>query len=953
VLAMGLSIAVFIVWTVVGYAVLAVLYRRTNPLQTVLLAPAVGLAVTVLLLFGLSRLGLPVGSFGAGLAIGLIVLSGFGLWRSRPKLPWRDYLPFAAIFGIALLLTGRPMLEFGFDWLSYANDDMANYSLAAHRLLRHGFFEIPNVDRLSQGKDYTLFYWMMHVPGVNRTGSELILAWVCSWTGLNAHQIFMPTILAAHLVLISATGALVCQSKAVYQATLLTCALLSLSALNSYGALYQLIAQVNGLALLIGGLTLFAFVPKLTRAELIRQGIVTGVVLGGLLVTYPEVSPFLFLTVLLYLAVQAVRRQLPVGRSLLFVGVTALSTSLLLNTYFFKSFAFLKMQAAGGSQQNPDLQQSLFPFYLMPSGLADLWSLQGVTSFPRDPWLSASIALGALLLVTAIGISLFLSRWAVPIALITLVMLGVGFVLFSRQTDFGLFKLAMFVQPFLVGTMVLGWVSTIRQPWVKAIPLVLVGLISLSVQQLNYVETSRGVGNGVIEIPNASAARVNTEFASLLAKMPPSQNLLFDTANVVLGKFQSLYTIGREALFPSRDFYGNIAAFGPEGLRASPDPQLAQVAQPIFDRLAQTYQSAAFNLVDPQNPTAKNPFTLLKAVDPLLTDTSGNSVLVSTTSLQDIFNNRRFKEKTQANFVTRPLSEVNNLLIFNHSRLGQHYYLGQNKFISLYQLEKDYFLPTERMSGIGRYFLFEAIHPSPQVRLELNMTASLKGDKGNQLPPAEAIGTQRQSFGMVGRGSAHVFSQPLAPQVIEQRNFVGIDMGVEGKRFPSHKTGLMTLYGKDIPIDRRKLVGFGRDISLVSEAEYAALNPPSQLKTFPDDLAHPDLEYSGAYEDGWISEAAFFSLKQPHPDSPLQLAGLVPEIKDPAFSTALVISVEGKEIARQPLKPGEFRLSLPLPPSTEARRRIDLRFSQFQSLPDPDSRPIGAQLKFIGFAENG
>ncbi|MBD3881913.1 hypothetical protein IFO70_09115 [Phormidium tenue FACHB-886] len=960
-LAVGLTITLFVFWAVVGQAVLAILDRQDNLLRRMLLAPVVGIATMLLPLFWLNRLGLPVKTFGATLAIGLLAVSVGILWRVRPKLPWREYLPFTSIFLAALFLTGRPMLEFGFDWLSYANDDMANYCLAAERLLQYSFFSVPDIDQVMDGKDYSLFYWFMHVPGVIRTGSEFLLAWVCSWTGLTPHQVFMPTILALHVILISAVGALVAQTRALYQASLITCVLISISALNSLGTVYQLIAQVGGLALLSGTLTgLVALPPTANRAELIRWGILVGLLGSSLLITYPEVLPFLVLAFLLFAVVQRWRRQMHLGRSGLFLAAATLTCLLLLNSHFLKALGFLQAQAGAGTKQ-VDLQESYFPYYLMPSGLANFWSLLQLSSFPKEPWLSVAIALGAFLLVTAVCVSLFLMRSGVPIASLTVVMLGIGLVLFWRENDFGLFKLAMFIQPFLIGTLVVWWVSTARRPLVKLIPLVLLGMISLSTQQFGYVESSRGIGKSIVEIPNASEARINTEFQTLLSSIPPSQPLLLDTANVVMAKFQALYTAGRTALFPSRNFYEPIAAQALGGLQTFPDRQLNQITQSLLKRYLETYQHAEFDLRDPQRPSAKNPFNNL-ALSSLAPNPASEPVLVSTTSLQDIFNNRRFKIdaktngnlRSTANFSVQSLNEIDNLLIFVHSELGQHYYLGETKHISLYQLEKDYFFPEEQMSGVGRHFLFEVIHPAPQVRLELNMTASLKNDKGNELPPAEAIGTSRQAFGIVGRGSAHVFSPPLSAQVIEEHNFVGIDMGVEGKRFPSRKTGLMNLYGKDIPTDRRKLVGFGRDISLVSEEEYAALNPPTHLQTFPDDLAHADLEYSGAYEDGWISEAAFFSLKQPSPALPLRLEGTVPEIKDPGFSTALAVSVDGKEIARQLLKPGQFKLNLPLPAGGAAnRRRIDLRFSQFQNLPVPDNRPIAAKLNFIGFTENG
>ncbi|HEY9642528.1 MAG TPA: hypothetical protein V6C57_18730, partial [Coleofasciculaceae cyanobacterium] len=551
-LAVGLSIALFGFWAVVGHAVLALLDRQDNLLRRMLLAPVVGLATTLLPLFWLSRLGLPVKTFGAALTIWLLAISVGGLLRLRPKLPWREYLPFIGIFLVALLLTGRPMLEFGFDWVSYANDDMANYCLAAQRLLNYSFFSVPNADRIMGGKDYSLFFWMMHVPGVIRTGSEFFLAWVCSWTGLTPHQVFMPTILALHIALISTVGALVAQTRALYQATLITCALISVSALNSLGTLNQLIAQVGGLTLLSGTLTgLVALSPTASRAELVRSAVWVGLLACSLLITYPEAVPFLVLAFLLYAAVQRWRRQLHLGRLSLFLGAAIFACLLLLNNYFLKALGFLSAQTGAGTIQ-VDLQESYFPYYLMPSGLANLLSLLQISHFPKEPWLSMAIALGAFLLVTAICVSLFLTRWGVPIASLTLVMLSVGLVLFWRENDFGLFKLAMFIQPFLVGTLVVWWVSTIQRPLVKLLPLLLLGMISLSTQQLGYVESSRGVGKSIVEIPNASKVKINTEFQTLLSSIPPEQPLLLDTANIVMAKFQSLYTIGRTALFPSR-----------------------------------------------------------------------------------------------------------------------------------------------------------------------------------------------------------------------------------------------------------------------------------------------------------------------------------------------------------------------------------------------------------------
>ncbi len=958
-LAFGLSVLLFIFWTVAGYPAVTFLRRQSDPLQNVLLAPVVGLVITLLPVFWLNRLGNPVNSFGKVLALFLFLVSLALIWKIRLKLPWREYTPFTACFLLALYLTGRPMLEFGFNWVSYANDDMANYCLSADLFLRHGFFDTPDLDVLASGKDYTLYYWLMHVPGGVRPGCDLLLAWVCSVTGLTAHQVFMPTILAFLLILISTIGALVYQTKTLYLSALIACGLLSISALNTYGVLQQLIAQVSGIAILAGCLVLLLqSFENFKRGALIQQGLLAGLLVVALFIIYPEVLPFLVLAFLLYHGVSLLRRKLYLKPLLIVSSLAVLTNLVFLNTFFIHAIAFLRSQTGKGIILN-DLQFSLFPYFLIPSGLAGFWSLQPISGTYRDPWISITILLGMFLLLTAIIVSFLLVRWNSPSATITLVMLSVGLVLFIRQSDFGLFKLAMFIQPFLVATMVVWWVNQPRQLILKIAPLLLVGLLSLNIQQNSYVEASRGLGQGVtIEVPNASRAKIYSEFQSLFESLP-TQKFLLDTANVVLAKFQALYTVNKTAFFPSRDFYETIVKLGKLGLDAVPDPELSQAAQPVLKMISSIYQQAEFDLLDRQNPSARNSFIMIKQVGDLIAQANATlrneqdlPFLISTTSQQDIFNNRRFRVADSRNFIAQPLWKVNNFLIFNHSTLGQHYYLGQVRAIALYQLEKDFFFPEEKMSGLGRHLLFETIHPSEQVRLELNLTASLKNDKENKLPPAEAIGSERKSFSIVGRGSAHVFSAPLSPQIINQRQYLEIDMGVEGKRLPNKRKGLMNWYGKEIPLDRRQLVGFGRDVSLISDEEYRNLNPPGHLADFPADLANPNLEYSGIYEDGWVSEAAFLNLKQTNPASPLVLQGALPELKDSAFSTELIILVEGQEAIRQMLKPGEFKIQLAVPPGN-SRRRIDLRFSKFQRLPAGDDRPVAAQLKFIGFKENG
>jgi len=156
------------------------------------------------------------------------------------------------------------------------------------------------------------------------------------------------------------------------------------------------------------------------------------------------------------------------------------------------------------------------------------------------------------------------------------------------------------------------------------------------------------------------------------------------------------------------------------------------------------------------------------------------------------------------------------------------------------------------------------------------------------------------------------------------------------------------LYGRSIPADQRRITTFGRDISIISEEQYLAIKPPAKLQNFPSDLANKNLEYSGIYEDGWISEKSFFVLSPSATSKFIKLTGSVPQIDDPTFSTILKMSVNGKEIGHQNLGLGNFEFKVPVT-TLAPKQRIELSFSKYQTLPGADGRIAPAKINFIGF----
>jgi hypothetical protein len=141
-----------------------------------------------------------------------------------------------------------------------------------------------------------------------------------------------------------------------------------------------------------------------------------------------------------------------------------------------------------------------------------------------------------------------------------------------------------------------------------------------------------------------------------------------------------------------------------------------------------------------------------------------------------------------------------------------------------------------------------------------------------------------------------------------------------------------------------------RDISVVSEEEYAAFRPPERVAKLPDDFTHPHLEYSGLYESGWAGKQFKVRLWQPGPGHEAVVRGMVPQIgaDGAGFRTEVTVLIDGVESARQTLKPGDFEVRVPTE-GAAAARWVECRFSHAQRLPAPDNRTATALVRFVGF----
>jgi hypothetical protein len=949
----------------VGQAVISLFRPRLGILWSWFAAPAVGLAVLLLICTRLNVWGIPMRSVGPWVTVVLLLASlGIFYWR-RPVFPKRQLLPFILIGAAALLYVGWPALRFGFNWISYGNDDMANYCLAAERFLEHGYYDVPLQTDL-EGRDYAQHYWFMHALQQIRPGSELTVAWIASLTGLKAHEAFMPAILMLSLMQLAAMGAVAIWKGRNRKLTLLAFFLLAISPLFSLGTLYQLIAQVGGLALLLAiGSLLFT-----TRYLSLRKMAVSGILTGGLAIFYPEVAPFVAIGVIMVtLRTRYTKREKFLKYILLISGVAVL-TFLLIGTSTYQFINTLVMQSVGsaglGAMAEINDQSGglvLFPWTLVPSFIPMLFGLHPFGIVGVDPLISFQIVVG-------LG---FLSFFAwrtyrnyvedAPIGSLGVIMLCLGIFLFQKGQDFGLFKLAMWAQPVIAVCLAQGFgafaFSPTRRVQIRALAALGVFLLWTSVSQIYYTVASLGLyGGGLTEVVKGSALGVSFSPPKKLAY----DGIESDISNVVSAKMLAMYTQGTDTRFLSRSYMDNIANIAVLKFLRTPDPDLGPQAR-IIEKLSLLRFMLPPELLSDDIPDYKV-VTLHREANSVLyannwTETSSkhldyrDRLFVSIRTDLDHFNklNPGNGWEVQNMYQYKLESQVKDHLVFVHSELSPHYYSSARFRAAFFQREGEPIANGKSFfHGTGRFNVFEIIHPSPNLRVVVDFSRTSLGQGRTVLPTkATVIGDEDYHLPFVGAGSARVFSQVIKPEYHEGEAYIMIDFGDPAKVIDKEKTGLMRWYGLKFALDDRRLVGFTRDISVMTDEQYQALPRPTRISQFPRDLLdNKGLEYSGIYEDGWTGTDAYFKLGASHAGQILTFKGYIPDVaRFEKQGVDATISINGKPTEVVNLKAGKFEIDRLIKESSDITS-ISLHFSDSQVYDsDRDKRAVSAFVEEI------
>jgi hypothetical protein len=465
--ALLVTLALFVVLGFVGYAFVHALLD-TAPLQRLLLAPVTGLCALTVPVATLNHLGAPVRAVGLAVLAVLVLGATAYYLRRRPAVPWRQAWPFAAVLLVALGIAGWPMALFGFDWVSFGNDDMTTYLLGGNHFFAHGFFQLPSASELLSERDPswdTSFYYNFSEV---RYASPLMLAWVMSVTGLSAGAAFMPMIVALHLVVIASTAGLLAGRDDRGRAALIACALLAVSANLLSGTLRQLLPQDFGLAVLAAAVAALLRPPPVTTAGMLRRAAVASLYTGTLTIAYPEVLPFFLIPAAIYVGVSIVRARTSWRAWAVLGAVVAAGTLLIVNENVPGEIALFVKQARTATPAGAMYDRVLFAEFLTPLVFPLLWGLSGVGAVP-GLWTAVGVVVGA---AATIGACVAAVRYTLALeatAAVLLTMLLVFVQLMLSGGSFGIFKLTMYVQPFLMGVVALCAADLIeKRAWRRA-----------------------------------------------------------------------------------------------------------------------------------------------------------------------------------------------------------------------------------------------------------------------------------------------------------------------------------------------------------------------------------------------------------------------------------------------------------------------------------------------------
>ncbi len=715
-LAALLTFALFVVWSLFGVAALAALKADVTKLRIVLTAPMLGAALTVIPLFVLSNAGVPMTTGAPPVWAVLLVGSLVSIGIRRPSVPLAA-APVGAICVVGMVVLGRPMFQFGFDWIAEANGDMAHYVLSATQLMNHGLQSQVDYDALADNRDFATSAQQLTLRGL-RPGTDITLAGLAAVTGRTPLALYMPMSIAVMMGTVCAAGALAMQASRRWWAASVAAALLVVSPMAAYGVLHQLLPQDWGLGL---SAALFAWLmrPQVHQRRLqVLDVVVISLLAAALFVVAYEVAASLLVAYGLYVALLALRRKISLRTVIPLWGVPILATALTVNTFLSRALDYLIHYVLHFGTTGGFVGISQFGYAVVPTALPGAAGLQSLSAKPSTPHMTELILVAAALFLAVMGASLITARKGAAAGVTLLGNFAVGVLLAKNGNQFGLFKLYMYIQPFVAATLAVLLTGAKFRRHGAIVGAIIILIAAAQAPTLNhYVKRSMQP----IDLRNASKNDLLPQFSRSLkaAKVP----FVTVTDNYTLGVLEGALAGRKRVFFIGRNLFGVHWRN-----RTVTIPSTARVRRLSFAENGDASRVLA----------------------------RGSCLVALPTGSQVVYNRRSFPEDS-SDLAMLPCGKAENIMIFVVSSLGQPATLpGNIRAVSFWQLEKDPWFPGHTFAGAGRYALFQILSASTSVRLSLNFTTSpVRFRSESQVLPAASVdGADRVRFPVLGSATS-------------------------------------------------------------------------------------------------------------------------------------------------------------------------------------------------------
>lgn len=905
-----LTSLITIYFFIVGYSLFILLQININKIVSLLIAPVFGISTILVALFTLSRVGFSIGEVSNYLFLITLFGSILIIYLYLKKLDFEDRKKIFIIFPLIIVLMlpfFLSFLKFDLNWLSFVNGDFSFYSLASERFKNYGFSELPISGELYDVKDYSLAYWKYANEMGHRTGSEILLAYVSSVTGLNSHQVYMPFIVSIFIATIMTTGAIAYSILKNIKYSIAFMILLSVSPVMTIPIYLQLLAQALGLAHLILAIFLFTNCIKDTSKKNI---IIFSIVVASFSIAYSEILPFLFLFLFFYMIYEykiILLNKKDIFYKLLIFIILIL---ILLNTHIIDLIEFIKLVYFTSQESSNmtaiDNKIVLFPTYLTPALFSFSLGISPYGSVSNDIMIFSSV------IILFIFIYYLYKKYNQNysfILIIFLIFIAIGFLLFYKNHAYGVFKITMLINPFLI-LLIFFLIVNIRTKLLAVVVYIAILVVFLT----NHLENTKKINAtfGMSPVPLASLGYIE-QLKNIKNKAleTNTQTILTDTYVRELSLLESYYFKGIEFISPT---------FG------------STIRPKDFEK----------TVIEKENIFQFSENTILEFENIQFYDKEQTSIIL-TPKNATILNKLNLDIKDK--LTLHRLSDVENILLFKNTQLTTST-IGPNQ--TLFQVEKDPMSISNTFSAIGRYHLYDILNFKKNSELLLEITSSYNKNEMYKLPSISIIGETKEKIHLVGSGSARVLIDNIKPKVIDNNSLLGIDFGYDGSYFENKKQFGYKLFNNQILQDPRKISLFARNISLLNKekVENIYFNAPNYIKSFPQDLKNENLVYSGIFEDGWVTDEFYVNFVKKDASN-ITIKGLIPNFGDKNFNTKIEILVNNDSKAIKEVGIGEFEITIPVEELDSEKYNIHIKSSNLQTISNLDPRRVSFLIKEV------